>query len=421
MAEALGARTCTLRRSTLLLMLMMLTALTAWAGATGWYILRKDDLVGRLLQRETARQYSYEDRIASLRVEIDRLASRALLDQDGVELRVSEIMTRQSQLETRQAMVMALADSLQAVGGTTSVARTPTRPPVIRPGEPVQASGFSFTGPAAKPTPAPDAPALRGASNQPASGWQSSEDLPERTPAQIMALSIEQLQKGAEVIERHQVETLKRIDSGLQTRQARYRKVIADIGLDADKLSVSSQGRHVGGPLVPIDAATAGPFEMTMRAIQPRIQTVARLQSVVATLPLAKPIAASADISSNFGYRLDPFTRGAAMHTGIDFKAEHGTSVKAAGAGVVVSADHNGGYGNMVEIDHGNGLTTRYAHLSSISVSEGQKVAAETVVGRVGSTGRSTGPHLHYETRISGDAVDPSRFLKVGQRYLAQN
>ncbi len=420
-AEALGARTCTLRRSTLLLMLTLLGGLTAWTGATGWYFLRKDDLVGRLIQRETARQYGYEDRIASLRVEIDRLASRALLDQDGVELRVSEIMTRQSQLETRQAMVMALADSLQGIGGTTSVARTPTRSPTIRSGEPVQASGFSFSGPSTKPTPAPDAPALRGASSQPATGWQSSEEKPERTPAQIMASSIEDLQKGADVIEKSQVEGLKRIDTSLQTQQARYRKVIAETGLDADKLSASTHSKAMGGPLVPIDPATAGPFEMTMRAIQPRIQSVSRLKSVVATLPLARPVAGSSDISSNFGYRLDPFTRGAAMHTGIDFKAEHGTPVKAAGAGTVVLAEYHGGYGNMVEIDHGNGLTTRYAHLSTISVSEGQKIAAGTTVGRVGSTGRSTGPHLHYETRLSGDAVDPSRFLKAGQHFLASN
>jgi murein DD-endopeptidase MepM/ murein hydrolase activator NlpD len=81
-----------------------------------------------------------------------------------------------------------------------------------------------------------------------------------------------------------------------------------------------------------------------------------------------------------------------------------------------VLAEYSGGYGNMVEIDHGHGITTRYAHLSHISVSEGQKVSHGSIVGRVGSTGRSTGPHLHYETRIEGDAVDPMRFLRAGQR-----
>jgi murein DD-endopeptidase MepM/ murein hydrolase activator NlpD len=122
--------------------------------------------------------------------------------------------------------------------------------------------------------------------------------------------------------------------------------------------------------------------------------------------------------SSPFGHRLDPFTRSPAMHSGIDFRAEQGSPVRAGGPGRVVAAEYSGGYGNMVEIDHGGGITTRYAHLSQMSVQEGQQVGAGQIIGRVGSTGRSTGPHLHYETRIDGDAVDPQRFLRVGQRVI---
>ncbi len=80
-----------------------------------------------------------------------------------------------------------------------------------------------------------------------------------------------------------------------------------------------------------------------------------------------------------------------------------------------------GGYGNMVEIDHGNGLTTRYGHLSEVLVEEGQQVKANEVVGRIGSTGRSTGPHLHYEVRVDGEPVDPARFLKAGGLLLASD
>ncbi|MCX7325314.1 MAG: M23 family metallopeptidase [Hyphomicrobiales bacterium] len=109
------------------------------------------------------------------------------------------------------------------------------------------------------------------------------------------------------------------------------------------------------------------------------------------------------------------------MHSGLDFRAEHGTLVKAAAPGRVVAAEYSGGYGNMVEIEHANGISTRYAHLSHISVSEGQQVVVGSPLGRVGSTGRSTGPHLHYETRIDGEAVDPQRFLRAGQRFLGSN
>ncbi len=109
------------------------------------------------------------------------------------------------------------------------------------------------------------------------------------------------------------------------------------------------------------------------------------------------------------------------MHTGLDFRAEHGAPVRASGAGQVVGAEYAGGYGYMVEIDHGNGVSTRYAHLSAITVSAGETVETGAVLGRAGSTGRSTGPHLHYETRIDGEAVDPQRFLRAGARLsLAQ-
>jgi murein DD-endopeptidase MepM/ murein hydrolase activator NlpD len=103
------------------------------------------------------------------------------------------------------------------------------------------------------------------------------------------------------------------------------------------------------------------------------------------------------------------------MHTGIDFGAPIGMRVKATAAGTVVEADRNGGYGNMVEIDHGGGIATRYAHLSAIMVKVGQKVERGTVIGLVGSTGRSTGPHLHYEVRRKGNAVNPARYLKAGR------
>jgi murein DD-endopeptidase MepM/ murein hydrolase activator NlpD len=104
------------------------------------------------------------------------------------------------------------------------------------------------------------------------------------------------------------------------------------------------------------------------------------------------------------------------MHTGLDFRAAMGDPVRATANGKVVSAGWGGGYGRMVEIDHGNGLSTRYGHLSAINVSVGQSVKIGQVVGEVGSTGRSTGPHLHYETRIDGEAVDPQKFLRAGMR-----
>ncbi len=110
------------------------------------------------------------------------------------------------------------------------------------------------------------------------------------------------------------------------------------------------------------------------------------------------------DKTSPFGVRIDPFVHEAAMHTGMDFRGDVGDPIHATAAGTVTKAGWDGGYGQMVEIDHGNGLATRYGHLSEIDVAVGDKVRIGQVIGRLGSTGRSTGPHLHYETRINGEA-----------------
>ena len=128
------------------------------------------------------------------------------------------------------------------------------------------------------------------------------------------------------------------------------------------------------------------------------------------------PLSGHPDITSPFGARLDPFLGRPALHTGVDLREGYGSDIRATGAGRVVFAGVAGGYGNMVEVDHGNGLTTRYGHMGETSVVEGQAVARGTVLGHVGATGRATGPHLHYEVRIDGEPVDPIRFMDAGER-----
>jgi murein DD-endopeptidase MepM/ murein hydrolase activator NlpD len=118
-------------------------------------------------------------------------------------------------------------------------------------------------------------------------------------------------------------------------------------------------------------------------------------------------------ISSNFGYRIDPFTGQRSLHEGMDFPAEAGTPILAAASGKVVFADVHPEYGRMIEIDHGNGLVSRYAHASQLGVKEGDLVVAGQRIGAVGSTGRATGPHLHFEVRLNGVPQNPARFLKA--------
>jgi murein DD-endopeptidase MepM/ murein hydrolase activator NlpD len=136
-------------------------------------------------------------------------------------------------------------------------------------------------------------------------------------------------------------------------------------------------------------------------------------------VPYRKPVIGEVEFTSGFGVRSDPFLGRPAMHTGLDFRASTGDPVRVTANGKVVNAGWAGGYGRMVEVDHGNGLSTRYGHLSEINVKVGEYVKIGQVIGAVGSTGRSTGPHLHYETRIDGEAVDPQKFLRAGVRLSA--
>lgn len=128
-------------------------------------------------------------------------------------------------------------------------------------------------------------------------------------------------------------------------------------------------------------------------------------------LPNSSPVAA-AYRSSSYGWRRDPFTKRRAFHSGLDFTANTGTPIFAAGDGVVTFAKRTPGYGRLVKIDHGSGLETRYAHASKLLVNVGDRISKGQVIAKVGSTGRSTGPHLHYEIRLNGAALDPRKYLK---------
>jgi murein DD-endopeptidase MepM/ murein hydrolase activator NlpD len=415
-------RTYTVGRATAFAGLAWLAFTTAGCGAAGWYIFSKDDLAARLISRETTRQYAYEDRIAALRADIDRLASRALLDQDGVEARVDELATRQAELESRQSLVTALADTLQT-GGIVRGVKLPLRPRLLKPEEPIRASGVSSFAPImpSKPMPAPDAPSLRGAEQNAVAPWQSGEAQPE-PPAQRVASALTKLDHAIAKTSNAQIAALEEMDESLTETQKTMRTALAETGLDTDRMSTTNVvAGGTGGPFVPFKIdPSAGPFEARLNALQPRIASVFKLRSLVEQLPLARPMAGPADFTSNYGYRVDPFTRGPAMHTGVDFRAEHGTQILATAPGKVVTAEYNGGYGNMVEIEHTNGISTRYAHMSAILVSPGQTVTTGTVVGRVGTTGRSTGPHLHYETRVNEEPMDPTRFLRAGMKLAAK-
>jgi murein DD-endopeptidase MepM/ murein hydrolase activator NlpD len=168
-------------------------------------------------------------------------------------------------------------------------------------------------------------------------------------------------------------------------------------------------------PLKP-PAASASAFDRQLYRVNVARAQLDQYSQALVTVPLRKPVSGEIDMSSPFGVRMDPFLHRPAMHTGLDMRGDVGDPVRATASGRVTIAGREGGYGNMVEVEHGGGLATRYGHLSQIDVKIGQHVRIGEVIGRIGSTGRSTGPHLHYETRVDGEAVDPQKFLRAGVR-----
>jgi murein DD-endopeptidase MepM/ murein hydrolase activator NlpD len=171
-------------------------------------------------------------------------------------------------------------------------------------------------------------------------------------------------------------------------------------------------------------AGVGGPFESagnsTFKALFDSWKKLDQLQDGVIAIPSDKPVKTNVEFTSGFGVRSDPFVHGAAMHPGIDLAGSYGTPIYATADGTVLRAGWNsGGYGNMVELDHGRGIVTRYGHMSAVLVHAGDHVTRGQQIGRMGSTGRSTGNHLHYEVRIDGRPVNPIPFMKSTDYVLA--
>ncbi|MBN8531054.1 MAG: M23 family metallopeptidase [Alphaproteobacteria bacterium] len=169
--------------------------------------------------------------------------------------------------------------------------------------------------------------------------------------------------------------------------------------------------RNQGGPYIPITEEISS-FSQEERTLFQEITELSLLNDIFSVLPLADPLP-GAEVTSEFGRRTDPFTRRLARHSGVDLAGNVGAKIRATAPGEVTFSDRQGAYGRMVEIEHGLGISTRYGHLRTILVEEGQMVDAGDVIGIQGSSGRSSGPHLHYEVRYQDRAIDPMKFLKA--------
>ncbi|WP_333781576.1 peptidoglycan DD-metalloendopeptidase family protein [Aurantiacibacter sp. MUD61] len=222
---------------------------------------------------------------------------------------------------------------------------------------------------------------------------------------------------GLAQIEARQLATVEALTLYADRRAARAEAAIRELGLDPRQ--VADNATAMGGPF-------EGMFGDGESTIDPRFErlglSLARMSALergMETIPQFMPADINS-ISSGFGYRRDPFNGRATMHSGLDFRAPHGAPIFAAAAGEVTFAGRKSGYGNVVEITHNTGLVTRYAHMSGFNARVGMQVEAGDRIGAIGSTGRSTGPHLHFEVRVNGRAVNPRHFLETAPHVLEE-
>jgi murein DD-endopeptidase MepM/ murein hydrolase activator NlpD len=380
------------------------------------YLVFRDDLIGASMARQARMQHEYEDRIASLRAQLDRITSRQLLDQQVVEEKVEKLMEQQMALTSRQGKLGSVLERAENSGLDTGALDTTEEQPLdaVEGGDDERASLDSFDVLLGKTR--DKAPKTRALAFAPAEDIVSQGTIADRADKLFSHVTL-----SLKDIEQEQLSHIRNLTEDAEDRARNIGKILANTGFKlpsklADIGADEDDGNAIGGPYLEPESATE--FESSIADLDVALDKLEHVKALALKFPLANP-APNRRITSLFGNRIDPFFGKLAMHAGIDFRQKTGSEVKATGAGVVIHAGTAGGYGIMVEIDHGNGITTRYGHLSKVLVKEGDVINAGDLIALSGSTGRSTGPHLHYEVRRNGSAVDPMRFLNAGLKLTS--
>ena len=410
----------------------------AWTASITLYVGFHDDLMRAVLARQAEMKAAYEDRLAQASARLDEAASRQLLERNSFQGKLNEVMSRQARLEQRGAIVAALAETeahdqrlaarrqaaapnptdalsaIQALGPSTPASASVDD--AVRAYAPLTEPGVEPR--TAKPHPIDELGEILSAlpSDAPFTTASVTRTADKLDPSAGLALVDRSLNR----IESDQTKALAAIDRTAERAASRDAAIVAETGLDPARLSLPHGEGGVGGPFIPADLDPNAPaLDPALMRVARDVTTAERLKALMSFVPVRMPLSGDPTVTSPFGYRADPFLGRLALHPGVDLAEAYGAGVHAAAAGRVVHAGMAGGYGNMVEIDHGNGLATRYAHMSDVLVEEGQEVDKGAILGRLGSTGRSTGPHLHYEVRVDGEPVDPERYLRAGADLAA--
>ncbi|WP_064691735.1 peptidoglycan DD-metalloendopeptidase family protein [Rhizobium aegyptiacum] len=376
--------------------------------ATSYLVLR-DDLIGATMARQARMQHDYEDRIAALRAQVDRITSRQLLDQQVVEDKVDKLMEQQMALTSRHGKLDNLLDRAES-SGLTDKDSAPSLPaqsyaPAIKDKRAsLGQSGIE----AIEKQLASGAPADATPDNTTLAYVPATETVGDRADRIFSKVTLSL--KDVEQDQRNRIEQLTS-DAGnaanaIESVLTRFKIPMPETAVKQDE-----DDSAVGGPFV--EPESNDDFNNSLIALDGALTRLEAVRSTAESLPFRNP-AIGKEMTSPFGNRRDPFLGRLALHSGVDFRFSPGEKIRPTAPGKVISAGWTGGYGNMIEIDHGNGISTRYGHMSQVLVTAGDTVDRNDVIGLAGSTGRSTGTHLHYEVRQNGRAIDPVYFMNAG-------
>lgn len=405
-------------------LLVLTFAFLGWVAYASVNAVFKDQIIRARERHFSTIQAAYEGRLAEMQAAYDELNGALVLTQERFTKATSELESRHRQLAEILIRQEAAARTLGAVRErvTTSYAQldvgTDSNRLILRTTdiEPTEARGGErIGGPLGELV----------SRDRPRPSWERDTT---RGMPRPLADDTRRIQLRMTNIDAAQRRMAAEIERNVEIMVGQIEDIIHVTGLSPDKVveRVAADAEAQGGPYIPLAPRfkrETSPWgdghadAITRLALI--VDRLTGLDQALKALPLVLPVQGEVHVSSGFGRRRDPFTGRPAFHYGLDFREAYRAPVFATSAGIVTVAGRSGPYGNLVEIDHGHGIKTRYGHLHTILVKPGERVAFQQKIGLVGSTGRSTGPHLHYEVRFNGTLRDPARFLEAG-RYVFQ-
>ncbi|MEY3005569.1 MAG: hypothetical protein RLZZ491_2745 [Pseudomonadota bacterium] len=419
-----GTRFIRLRPGTQATILVGLTGLLGWTVILTAIFLIDAISAGSARDQAARENLEFQNRLNALSYEVELRTAEALQAQDRFSTAMDQVAAMQVRLldaEERRRELEDAVDAIQTALRRNIQDRDAARAELAQLQADLQAeTGDVQTGAAREA-------ALNRAIAVLAGALDTTADQRDDA-AQLVADAAAEMERRAhaEALDRERQERVfRQIEEAVAMSMEPLDRMLEASGIPTERLigQVRAAYNGQGGPLMPIAVSSMGggaidPMSLRANELLEQLDALNLRRIAAERLPFTVPVRGSYRHTSGFGYRRDPFNGGRRLHAGVDFAGPRGTRIVAGGDGQVVFAGRDSGYGLMVEIDHGFGITTRYAHLTRLHVRKGERVSRGAHIGDMGCTGRCTGTHLHYEVRRNGDPVNPMTFITAGRNVF---